>query len=261
MTLLNTGLSRFFALSLALHILTFIIIKQQPLRNFDPAPTIPVSLLPPPPEKESAAPQRQSKAARAAPPARLARTPTAPTVVARKASNPNKELAAAPLAEKPAAAEPVREELPSREVIPDNTVIAERQLPTLKDLLPSATYSASSGRGNGPVNLNTRDPIFVTYFTKLKQSIEQQWEYPEMALRYGLQGALALEFTIGSGGQLEQLRVIRSSGSELLDSEAIRAIKAAAPFPPIPSWIKPLPLRISASMEYHDNRLNYRFAR
>lgn len=140
-------------------------------------------------------------------------------------------------------------------------MIAERQLPTLKDLLPPATYSAANGRGNGPVSLNTKDPIFVTYFTKLKQSIEQQWEYPEMALRYGLQGTLALEFTIGSSGQLEQLRVIRSSGSELLDSEAIRAIKAAAPFPPIPSWIKPVPLRISASMEYHDNRLNYRFAR
>ncbi len=68
---------------------------------------------------------------------------------------------------------------------------------------------------------------------------------------------LSLEFTIGGDGQLEQLRLMRSSGSQLLDEEAIRAIKAAAPFPPIPSWIRPNPLPISASMEYHDNRLNY----
>jgi TonB family protein len=55
--------------------------------------------------------------------------------------------------------------------------------------------------------------------------------------------------------------VVRSSGSELLDQEAVRAIRAAAPFPPIPTWIKPIPLSISAAMEYHDNRLNYRYTR
>ncbi len=80
-----------------------------------------------------------------------------------------------------------------------------------------------------------------------------------MALRYGLQGKLALEFTISGSGQLERIRLIRSSGSQLLDDEAMRAVKAAAPFPPIPPWIKPNPLSISASMEYHDNRVNYRF--
>ncbi|MGH7886702.1 MAG: energy transducer TonB, partial [Candidatus Binatia bacterium] len=94
-----------------------------------------------------------------------------------------------------------------------------------------------------------------------KQNIEQQWEYPDVALRYGLQGRLSLEFTIGGSGQLEQLRMIRSSGSQVLDEEALRAIKAAAPFPPIPSWIKPIPLSISASMEYHDNRVNHQSAR
>ena len=101
----------------------------------------------------------------------------------------------------------------------------------------------------------------MTYFNRIKQSIESQWEYPELALRYGLQGKLSLEFTIANDGQLAQLRLIRSSGSQLLDEEAIRAIKAAAPFPPIPSWIKLNPLPISASMEYHDNRVDYRFTR
>ncbi len=140
-------------------------------------------------------------------------------------------------------------------------MVAERPLPTLKELLPSATYSSANSRNSDPVSLNTRDPIYVSYFTKIKQNIEQQWEYPEVALRYGLQGRVSLEFIIGGSGQLEQLRMIRSSGSQVLDEEALRAIKAAAPFPPIPSWIKPIPLSISASMEYHDNRLNYRVTR
>jgi len=155
----------------------------------------------------------------------------------------------------PPAAAPV-----PREPIPENPVVAERQLPSLKDLLPAPTWSSASSRDSGPVSLNTRDPIYVSYFNKIKHSIESQWEYPEVALRYGLQGRLSLEFAIASNGQLERLRILRSSGSQVLDDEALRAIKAASPFPPIPPWIKLNPLSISASMEYHDNRLN-QFAR
>lgn len=137
-------------------------------------------------------------------------------------------------------------------------VASERRLPTVKELLPPITYSGSGGRGNAPVSLNTKDPAYVSYFNRIKQAIEVNWEYPELAKRYGLQGKLAVEFTVGSDGQLEQLRIVRSSGSQLLDDEAIRAIRAAAPFPRIPSWIKGSPLPISASMEYSDSRVNYR---
>jgi TonB family protein len=181
-------------------------------------------------------------------------------VIARQSlpARPNAPIneSAAPLSD-PTPSPPA----PLRERIPEESVIAERQLPSLKELLPTATWSSSSSRADAPISLNTRDPVYVTYFTKVKQLIESQWEYPEVALRYGLQGRLALQFTIGANGQLDGLRLIRSSGSQVLDEEALRAIKAAAPFPPIPPWIKPNPLLISASMEYHDNRLNYRFAR
>jgi protein TonB len=144
--------------------------------------------------------------------------------------------------------------------VPEPSVIAERSLPTIKELLPPMNWSSRSHE-SGPISLNSKDPVYVSYFTRIKQLIESQWQYPELALRYGLQGRLALEFTIGASGRLERLRVVRSSGSQLLDEEALRAIKAAAPFPPIPPWIKPNPLSISAAMEYHDNRVNYEFAR
>jgi len=143
----------------------------------------------------------------------------------------------------------------------ETTVVNQRRLPTVKELLPPITYSRTDGRSSAPVNLNTRDPAYISYFNRIKQAIEQNWEYPELALRYGLQGRLSLEFAVDANGQLEQLRIIRSSGSQLLDDEALRAIKAAAPFPPIPTWIKGNPLSISVSMEYNDNRLNYRYVR
>lgn len=182
-------------------------------------------------------------------------------MAAKKAPAVVKDLKESPLAPPEQQETPARprEEPTRREPKVENAVVVERPLPTLKELLPPVNYASTGGR-HSAVSLNTRDPVYVSYFTKIKQNIEQQWEYPEVALRYGLQGRLSLEFTIGGSGQLEQLRLIRSSGSQVLDEEALRAIKAAAPFPPIPSWIRTIPLLISASMEYYDNRV-HQFAR
>ena len=253
MAFLNTALGRFFAISIAIHTLAFFIIRAQPLRSTAQPEPITVSILPQS-ERPSVPAARAPKAAPAP------RKPQAPTIIAKKDPAVSKEFPA-PLRDQPPPVEKQREQPAAREPIQETTVIVERPLPTLRELLPSANYSSGNTRSSGPVSLNTRDPIYVSYFTKIKQTIEQQWEYPEMALRYGLQGRLFLEFTIGASGHLEQLRMIRSSGSQLLDEEALRAIKAAAPFPPIPSWIKPVPLSISATMEYHDSRLDYRIGR
>jgi len=255
--LLHTTLPRFFALSLAIHILALLILRAlPPMDRSTDQQAIPVSLAPQI-ERETAPVTRAPKSTPAT------RTAKIPAVIAKQDSAVVGKEALSPARENPAPTEKIRDEPPPvvREPILENTVVAERTLPSVKDLLPSANYSTSNARANAPISLNTKDPTYVNYFTKIKQSIEIQWEYPEMALRYGLQGRLALEFTIGATGQLEYLRVVRSSGSELLDQEAVRAIRAAAPFPPIPTWIKPIPLSISAAMEYHDNRLNYRFTR
>lgn len=257
----DTSFIRFFFASITLHSLIFSLFYLGGKRAL-PAPveTIPVSLLSAPsPEKNLVEGTRTPRAP-------AARSTRAPTVIAQKDSPalpnqppllpekaPGNEIARA----EPRVPDPPR----TREPLQENAIVAERPLPSLKDLLPPPSWSSSGARSSTPVSLNTRDPVYVTYFNKIKQLIEAQWEYPEMALRYGLQGKLALEFTISGNGGLEQIRLIRSSGSQLLDDEAVRAIKAAAPFPPIPPWIKSNPLLISASMEYHDSRLNYRFSR
>jgi TonB family protein len=260
--LLNTSLVRFFLVSVAVHTLLFSFIYLGRHVKFTPQQPIAVSVLLAPEKDQAAAPTPIPRA-----PTRPSKV-KAPTVVAKKDSPVTKERSV-PAREKTVKNDIGRQDsvpaapssAPPSEPIREKTVVAERELPTVKDLLPPLTWSSSNSRVSAPVSLNTRDPIFVSYFNKIKQSIESEWEYPELALRYGLQGKLSLEFTIANDGQLAQLRLVRSSGSQLLDEEAIRAIKAAAPFPPIPPWIKPNPLPIAASMEYHDNRLNYGFSR
>lgn len=128
----------------------------------------------------------------------------------------------------------------------------------MRELLPPGNWSSANNSGDAAIALNTRDPQYITYFSSIKRNIEFVWEYPEPALRYGLQGKLLLQFTILASGELESAHIIRSSGSNLLDHEALRAMKAAAPFRPIPPWIDKKRLTITASFEYLDNRLNYR---
>lgn len=253
---LDTWLARFFIASLALHSLIFSLFYVRP-RAYEPRQeTIPVSVLP----AQERAPSQTARVPRTPP-----RRPINPSAIIAKKDSPVMPQRSVAAPEKMARNETAREELKpanapvAREPIQEKSILAERQLPTVKELLPPIDWSSGQPRSNAPVSLNTQDPVYISYFNKIKQSIESQWEYPEIALRYGLQGRLALEFTISGSGRLEQVRLIRSSGSQLLDEEAVRAIRAAAPFPPIPPWIKSNPLSISASMEYHDNRLNSRF--
>jgi protein TonB len=108
-----------------------------------------------------------------------------------------------------------------------------------------------------PVRLDSQEPKYVPYLTTVKQAIDIVWVYPEIAKRYGLQGKLLLEFTVGGDGRLEELRLIRSSGSSILDEEAMRAVQAAAPFRPIPRSVGRTHLPIVASFEYYGNGLKY----
>ncbi len=134
-----------------------------------------------------------------------------------------------------------------------------RPLPKLKDLLPNAyNFSAEQlGGREGSIRLDSKDPKVVPYFTLIKQAIEMEWSYPPVALQYGLQGVLLVEFTILGNGQVDEIRVLRSSGYVVLDKEATRALRAAAPFPPIPPRVGKSPLPIVATFVYSDKRVRY----
>ncbi len=271
MTRLNISLTRSLGLSLALHAAVFcyfIFAQQLASRVRSEPPPIAVSLLPPR-EVAPSTPAGRAPTEAAKTPATIAKkdSPKANQEALAPRAERAREKAPRPSVEKNSLAERHRDEAvnglpvpttpaPLRDLPIEKSFANERRLPTVKELLPPLSYSSDENRT--PVSLNTRDPVYVSYFNRIKQAIEINWEYPELAKRYGLQGKLSVEFTIGTDGQLEQLRVVRSSGSQLLDDEAIRAIKAAAPFPRIPAWLKGSSLPISASMEYSDSRLNYR---
>jgi len=216
---------------------------------------IPVTVLPAPPEEKPA----ETQSANQPPP----RTQRAPEKIAKKSP---------PVAHTPKAPEKSPSKLAEQDKIPEQTpptrprrtddeTIVARPLPTLKDLLPPvySAYSEAGRSARGAIALDSQEPRYVTYLTSLKQAIESEWIYPSLALRHGLQGKLRLEFTILRSGRLEEIHLIRSSGSNLLDDEAIRAVRAAAPYRPLPAWMGERQ-SFTAGFEYNDNRLRYSFA-
>jgi len=104
--------------------------------------------------------------------------------------------------------------------------------------------------------LNAPEIQYISYFASIKRKIELVWQYPYEAATAGIQGELTLDFVIARSGKVDSIELIRGSGSKILDDEAIRSIRKAAPFDPIPAQYKIPTLLIRGRFVYtHGGRL------
>lgn len=77
------------------------------------------------------------------------------------------------------------------------------------------------------------------YMKMLTQKIESIWIYPKEAARLGISGDLYIDFVIKKDGKLGKIEVVRPSGFRELDKAAVKALKDAEPFWPLPEdWEK-----------------------
>jgi protein TonB len=77
------------------------------------------------------------------------------------------------------------------------------------------------------------------YMRMLKERIEDIWKYPKEAASRGISGDLYMEFSIMRDGKLGKIELLRTSGYRELDEAAMKAVKNAEPFWPLPDdWEK-----------------------
>lgn len=77
------------------------------------------------------------------------------------------------------------------------------------------------------------------YMKMLKDKIESIWKYPEESARRGISGDLYIRFFIQRDGKLGKMELIRTSGFRALDEAAMKALREAEPFWPLPEdWEK-----------------------
>ena len=101
-----------------------------------------------------------------------------------------------------------------------------------------------------PISLDTKEAKYVSYFSRIKQQIQRVWVYPSQGIKRTLSGELTLKFEISKDGNLLSLRLINSSGSNILDANAVKAVRGAAPYYPFPITITKKRLSILATFIY-----------
>jgi len=101
-----------------------------------------------------------------------------------------------------------------------------------------------------PISLDTKEEKYASYFGRIKQQIQRVWVYPSQGTKRTLSGELTLKFEISKDGNLLSLRLINSSGSNILDANAIKAVRGAAPYYPFPITITKKNLSILATFVY-----------
>ena len=102
-----------------------------------------------------------------------------------------------------------------------------------------------------PISLDTKEVRYVSYFSRIKQQIQRVWVYPSQGIKRTLSGELTLKFEISKDGNLLSLRLINTSGSKILDINAIKAVRGAAPYYPFPITITKKKLSILATFVYN----------
>jgi TonB family protein len=69
---------------------------------------------------------------------------------------------------------------------------------------------------------------------EIRRRIERALVYPPIARMQGVTGEAEVEFEIGHDGRPEAIRVVHSSGHDVLDRAAERSVADAAPLP----WVQ-----------------------
>ena len=100
------------------------------------------------------------------------------------------------------------------------------------------------------ISLDTEDSVYNPYTKVIKGKIFSHWRYPLSAQQEFMQGNLLILFRLDSQGNLLDSKIVSTSGHEILDKQALEAIKSAHPFPPFPENITVQFLNINASFSY-----------
>lgn len=99
----------------------------------------------------------------------------------------------------------------------------------------NASYEYGGTMGSSGDGALSQEKHYVDEkFYYVKELITSNLVYPAVARRMKWQGTVEVSFRVLSTGNVENIRVLTSSGYSLLDKNVIAAIESVQPFPPPP---------------------------
>ncbi|WP_072904815.1 energy transducer TonB [Malonomonas rubra] len=196
-----------------------------------------------------------------------ARIPSASTQPTGRQQQPVQKQVTSESAQKSITEKAVKPSTTSEKTDKQQQVETEERLPTLDQLtsLPANTVGrivqreiAARERIKERADIETGDTVWlnltqgrlISFFRRFRDQIEGVWNYPREALEKEQQGTLQLKITVDRDGKLIDVDLLQTSGSEILDFEAIQAVYRAAPFGPLGRNYPYPDLKIMAHFSY-----------
>lgn len=101
------------------------------------------------------------------------------------------------------------------------------------------------------------DAAYLLDWRRRLEAVGNQY-YPEASVRYGIYGNVKLMVVIRADGNLEEVKVLSSSGYAVLDEAAIKVVRMAAPYSPFPNELRATTdkLEIIRTWQYLENQLS-----
>jgi protein TonB len=88
-----------------------------------------------------------------------------------------------------------------------------------------------TGTGLGKATGDAQSGYMKEQFVYIRDLVLKKLTYPPLARERGWEGVVLLFFVIRENGTVEQIRVMKSSGHEVLDEQAMRTVRSVQPFP------------------------------
>jgi protein TonB len=102
--------------------------------------------------------------------------------------------------------------------------------------------------------LNTDDIQFGSFLRRFETAVYGVWSYPQEAARLGIEGVTPVKITFNRKGEIENVSIIESSGSTLLDNEVLRTLRMIGAIGGFPKGYKKDKFNLIAFFQYGINR-------
>jgi len=135
-----------------------------------------------------------------------------------------------------AAIEEINTEHEHRSDLPQPQMQINRDLEERTAILTSNPGQRANGRpAEAELELRREEPTdYQRVLSDLRRLVQKSLRYPETARRKGIEGAVAVQFTMSTEGYAEEMIILESSGSRILDRAALHSISKIFPYPDPP---------------------------
>ncbi|MEE8328734.1 MAG: TonB family protein [Thermodesulfovibrionia bacterium] len=149
---------------------------------------------------------------------------------------PDKTVSVGPMRKQSFLSHGVETDVTGGDIIDLNTHKETAEDPFLKNS-SNEVIDVMSGSGTG-INVyyssfshGSKGVMSAGIIEIIKNSIERAKTYPLLAKKRDIEGTVYISFRVSLRGELQELKILKSSGSSILDTATLDIVKKAAPFP------------------------------